>query len=70
MRRTLQALLVLTAVAAIPRTVVDVAAQQKDGSVSGAATIVRLDPRFDKLVPPHAKLEKIADGFTWVEGPV
>ena len=32
--------------------------------------IARLDPRFDRLVPPGAKLEKIADGFTWVEGPV
>lgn len=32
--------------------------------------IVRLDPRFDQLVPPDAKLEKVATGFTWVEGPV
>lgn len=32
--------------------------------------IARLDPRFDRLVPPDTKLEKIADGFTWVEGPV
>jgi gluconolactonase len=32
--------------------------------------IIRLDPRFDGLVPPDAKLEKIAEGFTWVEGPV
>lgn len=32
--------------------------------------IVRLDPRFDQLVPKDAVLEKIADGFTWVEGPV
>jgi len=32
--------------------------------------IDRLDPRFDQLVPNDAKLEKIADGFTWVEGPV
>ncbi len=32
--------------------------------------IVRLDPRFDRLVPPDAVLEKIADGFDWVEGPV
>ncbi|HEX3035946.1 MAG TPA: SMP-30/gluconolactonase/LRE family protein [Thermodesulfobacteriota bacterium] len=32
--------------------------------------IVRLDPRFDKLVPQDAMLEKIADGFAWVEGPV
>ena len=29
-----------------------------------------LDPRFDTLVSTDAKLEKIADGFTWVEGPV
>jgi len=33
-------------------------------------TIVRQDARFDKLVPKGAKVEKIADGFTWVEGPV
>jgi gluconolactonase len=35
-----------------------------------AVTISSLDPRFDRLVPKDAKLEKIADGFTWVEGPV
>ena len=35
-----------------------------------AVTITGLDPRFDRLVPRDAKLEKIADGFTWVEGPV
>ncbi len=34
------------------------------------ATITSLDPRFDQLVPNDAKLERIADGFTWVEGPV
>ena len=33
-------------------------------------TITSLDPRFDHLVPKDAQLEKIADGFTWVEGPV
>lgn len=32
--------------------------------------IQSLDPRFDLLVPPNAELETIADGFTWVEGPV
>ncbi len=32
--------------------------------------IVRLDPRFDSLIPPHTTVEKIADGFAWVEGPV
>lgn len=40
------------------------------GEPAGVATIVRHDPRFDKLVPYGAKVEKIADGFTWVEGPV
>lgn len=34
------------------------------------ADVVRLDPRFDQLVPNDVALEKIADGFTWVEGPV
>jgi gluconolactonase len=32
--------------------------------------IERLDPRFDKLIPPDAKLEKLAEGFEWSEGPV
>ena len=35
-----------------------------------AVTIVRLDPRFDQLVPKAAVLENIADGFAWAEGPV
>ena len=35
-----------------------------------AARIVKLDPRFDKLVPKDAVLEKVADGFAWAEGPV
>lgn len=32
--------------------------------------IERIDPRFDTLVPPDAKLEKLAEGFAWSEGPV
>ena len=32
--------------------------------------IVRLDPRFNKLVPLNVKIEKIAGGHKWVEGPV
>jgi gluconolactonase len=35
-----------------------------------SGTIIRLDPRFNELIPADAKVEKIADGFTWVEGPV
>ena len=32
--------------------------------------ITRLDPKFDSLVPPGAKLEVLASGFEWTEGPV
>ena len=32
--------------------------------------IIRHDPRFDKLVPKDAKIEKLATGFKWTEGPV
>ena len=32
--------------------------------------IVRLDPRFDKLVPVNVKVERIVSARKWVEGPV
>ncbi len=32
--------------------------------------IVRTDPRIDKLIPQEAKIEVLASGFTWSEGPV
>lgn len=32
--------------------------------------VLRLDPRIDAIIPGDAVLEKIADGFAWVEGPV
>src|SRR5437868_4758359 len=31
--------------------------------------IERLDPRLDDLIPKGAKLEKLAQGFMWSEGP-
>ena len=33
-------------------------------------TITRLDPAFDRLVPRGARVEKVADGFTFTEGPL
>jgi gluconolactonase len=33
-------------------------------------TIERFDPRLDKIVPPGAKMEKLAEGYDWSEGPV
>ena len=32
--------------------------------------IVRYDPRFDQIVPRDAVVEKVVEGYTWVEGPV
>ena len=31
--------------------------------------VERLDPAFDALVPADAKVEKLAQGFSWSEGP-
>jgi gluconolactonase len=39
-------------------------------TASGAGMILRLDPRFDALVPPGAVIERVADGFEFLEGPV
>ena len=33
-------------------------------------SIERLDPRLDALVPPDARIEVLAMGFAWSEGPV
>jgi gluconolactonase len=32
--------------------------------------VTRLDPRFDRLVPPGAILEKVVDDHGWAEGPL
>lgn len=32
-------------------------------------TMERLDPRLDAVVAPHASIERISDGHTWIEGP-
>jgi gluconolactonase len=44
-------------------------------SVNAAATpatshIERLDPAMDLLIPSDARVEKLADGFAWTEGPI
>jgi gluconolactonase len=35
-----------------------------------AQEVRRLDPRLDAIVAPDARLERVAGGFAWVEGPV
>ena len=46
------------------------AAAQLQPRPSHEPVIVRLDPRFDRLVPEGAQLEKIADDHGWTEGPL
>ena len=40
------------------------------GAPHSIPAIIRLDPQFDAIVPRDARVEKIADGFAWTEGPV
>lgn len=62
----------------LSRSIVPLAAMAALAAVAGAddarfptmGSIERKDPRFDNLIPPGAKLEKLAEGFTWSEGPV
>jgi gluconolactonase len=39
-------------------------------SVPVAGDVERLDPAFSALVPPDARIELLAEGFDWSEGPV
>lgn len=39
-------------------------------SMEPMGEVVRLDPRLDKLIGADAKLEKVASGFDWAEGPI
>jgi len=39
-------------------------------SQTGNASIERLDPAFDSLVPKNASIEKVASGFDFVEAPL
>jgi gluconolactonase len=46
------------------------AAAQEKTAFPTLGTIERIDARFDRLVPKDARMERIADGFDWSEGPV
>ena len=45
-----------------------VTSADSQNSPKPAVTIVRRDPRFNSLIPADAVVEKVADGFAWVEG--
>jgi gluconolactonase len=60
--------LILTLAAALPAEAQAQATAK--GSYPSFGTIERKDPRFDRLVPRDATIEKLADGYDWSEGPV
>ncbi|OFW45003.1 MAG: hypothetical protein A3J28_06835 [Acidobacteria bacterium RIFCSPLOWO2_12_FULL_60_22] len=39
-------------------------------SGAGKEPVIRLDPALDSIVPPDAKVEKVAGNFGFLEGPV
>jgi gluconolactonase len=48
---------------------VPIVALAAEPPVEFKVAIERLDPAFDKLIPPGAQIEKCAEGFNWSEGP-
>lgn len=65
-RRATLAVLLLTC--CCPTLAAFAAEEKKEPATVG--NIERLDPKFDELVPKDAKIEKLAEGFEWAEGPV
>jgi gluconolactonase len=59
-----------TAAAVSIAVAVAVTAAAADAPPADGKRIERLDAALDALVPPGAKVEQIADGFKWAEGPV
>ncbi len=69
MNRPLRVLAACWAVALIPIGP-SARAQEEKSAGKTLGSIDRNDPRFDKLIPPGAAVEKLAEGFDWSEGPV
>jgi gluconolactonase len=43
---------------------------QTSPTAAPATSIIRIDPRFDELVPKDTELELVAEDIIWAEGPV
>jgi gluconolactonase len=57
-------------IAVLTFAVAQASAQAQSEHVLPQIDVIRLDPRFDKLVPINVKVEKIVSDRKWVEGPV
>ena len=63
-------LLPLLAMQAVPHQAIHAQSPATQTPLRTLGKIERLKPEFDALVPADAKLEVLADGFTWTEGPL
>jgi gluconolactonase len=54
----------------IPAMLLIVCACQPKNEMRTTGTIERLDPALDNIVSPDAKIEIVAEGFDWTEGPL
>ncbi|MFB3777516.1 MAG: SMP-30/gluconolactonase/LRE family protein [Bryobacteraceae bacterium] len=45
-------------------------AAQRTSNFPVIGRVIREDPRIDKLIPPDARIEVLASGFEWCEGPL
>ena len=68
----LLALGIVSVLAAHPSTPTVMAPSQGDAAKQKAQppSIERLDPALDKLLAPDAKIEILAEGYEWSEGPI
>jgi gluconolactonase len=69
-RRNYAVIAVLLVGCGSPKTTEQPAAKAESKADVGVGSIVRLDPAFDALVPASAKIEKLAGGFGFIEGPL
>src|SRR5690349_4106692 len=71
MKRVAQCIVALVSIfVASPATLLSLNMNKSDQAATRLGQIERLDARLDKLVPKAAQLEKLCDGYAWVEGPV
>jgi len=68
--RALAAIAIALASALLPTVSIAAPVGSESASSFVPVKMDRLDPAIDRIVPSGAKLERIASGFTWVEGPI
>ena len=69
-RRTIYLIACAAVIACVGLCYAKEARAQEKSATPTLGTIERIDPRFDQLVPRDARVERLAEGFDWSEGPV